>query len=195
MSQSPPQPTERELEPEIRAFINVFDQFKADVDEMVAEMDRDAFNRRPDETSWSVAECIDHLSRTAEVGVGKLDEAIEKGQRRGTTGSGPFRYGWLSRWLVRQASEYPPKLKAKAPKNMRPRTNLDIDKAVAEFKRWQEEYIARVKAANGLDLRRVKAVSAVTKLVRMPLGAFFQFYAGHQRRHMLQAKDIRKRLS
>ena len=43
-----------------------------------------------------------------------------------------------------------------------------------------------------MDLLHIKTVSPVTRLLRLPLGAYFQFVITHDRRHLWQAQEVRK---
>ena len=58
-----------------------------------------------------------------------------------------------------------------------------------------DQLAERVRRADGLDLTGNRTVSPVTRLLRMPLGAYLQFVIAHDRRHLWQARQVRKALS
>jgi hypothetical protein len=46
-----------------------------------------------------------------------------------------------------------------------------------------------------LDLAHVRTISPVSRLVRLPLGAYFNFILAHDRRHVWQARQVRNKLA
>ncbi|MCU1237633.1 MAG: hypothetical protein JWP63_5600, partial [Candidatus Solibacter sp.] len=52
----------------------------------------------------------------------------------------------------------------------------------------------QIERADGLDLRRVKVLTRITKLFKLSLGATLALTAAHERRHMAQARRVRERL-
>ena len=59
----------------------------------------------------------------------------------------------------------------------------------------RDQLAERVRRADGLDLTGNRTVSPVTRLLRMPLGAYLQFVIAHDRRHLWQARQVRTALS
>jgi len=49
----------------------------------------------------------------------------------------------------------------------------------------------RVRRSDGLDLARIRTISPVNRLVRLPLGAYFAFILAHNRRHLWQGRQVR----
>jgi hypothetical protein len=60
-----------------------------------------------------------------------------------------------------------------------------------EFLTIREHLGDRVRQADGLDLTGVRVISPVNRLVRLPLGAYFDFILAHDRRHLWQARRAR----
>ena len=149
------------------------------------------FNWSPAPGRWSVAGCIDHLNKVAGgLFIPKIDSAIATARAKGLTSNGPFAYPAVERWAIRN-NDAPAKMKFKAPKNMQPPTHLDIDQVRAEFVKWQDEMAARLKSADGLDLRRAKEVFPFWPL-KWSLGCFIQMMIAHERRHIFQARVVRQ---
>jgi hypothetical protein len=107
------------LTPEIDDFRRRFEQLSADADALVAPLTDAQFRWRPNPTSWSVAQCIEHLNVTARVYLPFLDEAIANAIRRGLYGPGPFRYNWLGRLFV-FSLEPPARFGRKRPRHSSP---------------------------------------------------------------------------
>ena len=66
-----------------------------------------------------------------------------------------------------------------------------LPRVLPEFLTVRDQLGERVRRADGLDLKRIRVVSPVTRLLRLPLGAYFQFVIAHDRRHLWQARQVR----
>jgi hypothetical protein len=177
------------LTPEIDAFRRQFDALSADADALVTPLSDEHFVRQPPQGGWPVALCLDHLNAAARAYLPRLDEAIADAIRRGLYGEGPYSYGWFSRFFIR-SQEPPPRFRTKAPAVFQPPPDRTRHEIVAAFRAYQVQYIDRLRQANGLDLRRARVISPVSKWVRLPLGAAFGVIAAHERRHLWQARRV-----
>ncbi len=178
------------LAPELQHCIDQYHRDRTRVRELAAPLDNDRLNRRPSEKRWSVAECIDHLIVSGELGRQNINAAIETGRRHGTTGRPPFSYSFLSRWLIGMAGQYPPKLKVPTVGKFEPqKKRFTADDLVGRFDALQAELAESARSANGLHLAKIKVVSPISSLIRIPLGQYFRLIVGHQNRHILQAQD------
>ena len=165
--------------------------------ELVDGLSDEDFNRRLDDQSWSIAECVDHLIVIGKKMYPVMEAAIEKGRARGWRSAGPFRYGGLNKRFVGMIddSRLPPK-KVKAPRIYRPAPpqNWPLSESVRKFEELQDEMTDLIERSNGLDLRRIKVRSPVSPLIRLSLGIWLGGLAGHQRRHLWQAEQVKARL-
>jgi hypothetical protein len=154
-------------------------------------LDDARFNWRPEPGRWSMAECLAHLNATNGSYLPAIDHAIAEARARGWRGHGPFRYSFLSSFMVRWA-EPPVKVRARAPRVFAPPRELPLAEGLPAFLRLQGEVVRRLEDARGLDLRRARVVSPVTRFVRLNLGAAFALIAAHNRRHLWQARRLRE---
>ena len=159
-------------------------------------MSDEQFNWRPEEDHWSIAECIDHLVTVGTIMNKNIDQGMDQAEARGLKSEGPFKYGALGNWFVRAvgSGEKARRRKMKAPRIYTPTSNHTLSRLNAAFDELQVEFLARVQRANGLDLARVKIPSPVTRLIRLSLGQWFALLAGHQERHLAQAREVREQL-
>jgi len=172
-----------ELEDDLRQIAAV----KAEAQRLLAGRSGAEFNRRPAPGRWSAAECLDHLNAIRKV-LPAIDRTIAGARARGLRSDGPFRYGWFTRWMIR-AFEPPPRRRFKNPKLIEPAHEPLATSAVLRgFLSLRDELAARVRAADGLDLKRAIVVSPVSRFVRMPLGGYLAFLLAHDRRHLWQAR-------
>lgn len=187
------------LNEELEAYRRQFDASRQQFDELIAGLDDEKFNWRPQEQQWSMAECIDHLIVLGTLMNRNIDDGIEKANAKGLKSDGPFKYGFIGNWFVNAVgpSDDARKRKFKAPSAYTPTSNHSISRIKSEFNRLQDEFIDRLERANGIDLARVKVPSAaggVGFLVRLSLGQWFAVLANHQERHFAQAREVREAL-
>lgn len=184
--------------PELTTRQNEFESAISAVRELVSGLTDETFNRRPVENRWSIAECIDHLVTTGRCMLPRMNGAVSDARAMGWLAEPPFRYGWLGNWFARAMGDdrLPPRNRLRAPRLYQPRSwaNPTIGGAVQEFAALQDDFIAIVQAADGLDLARIKIASPVTRLLRLSLGQWLKGLSGHQRRHIWQAAQVKKEL-
>ncbi len=185
--------------PELDLRVREFEEARHELHGLVAGIDDGVFNQRPDERRWSMAECVDHLLVVGWKMVPRLDAALIDARARGWHANGPFRYGTLGNWFVRQsgADQLPPKRKVKTPRLYAPRQQAArrIPQALEEFTNLQDKLSSLAASANGVDLARIKIASPVTRLLRLSLGQWLALLAGHQKRHLWQAARVKWELS
>lgn len=175
------------LAPEIDQFRTQFEQLSADADALTAPLTDEQFTWRPDQDSWSIAECLDHLNATARVYLPALDEGISDAIRRGVYGDGPFKYNWLGRMSVRFSDM---RVRLRATEEVQPGVGRTRREILAAFRAYQVQYIDRLRQANGVDLARARVRMPVTSWLKIPLGSGLAVVVSHSRRHLAQARRI-----
>ena len=163
--------------------------------QLVSGLTPEQLTRRPDPARWSIAECIVHLNMSAADYLPLIASAIEEAKRANMTGQGPFNAGWLGRFLI-NSMEPPPKRRFKAPEKIaHPAPVDDAQKLLGDFLRAQDELERLAKAAEGLDLERIKIQSPYAWWLRLRLCAVFPFILAHERRHLWQAERVKEQLA
>lgn len=148
------------------------------------------FNWQPAADQWSVAQCLVHLIASAELYAVPIETAIRQGWRDGLLGSGPFRYGLLSRWMLHAVSPTnPQKYQASTP-IVPAASTYQVHAVLTAFDTAGARWERLLHAANGLDLARTEVRSPETALLTIPIGALFEIQAAHERRHLLQAQRV-----
>ena len=183
------------LQPELVLYLKDIDRAREMLAQILEGLSDDQFRQRPALREWSVAECIEHLNVTARATAPKFEDALDKGRRKKMLSSGAFKYSRLGRWFVDNAIDYPPRRRFKAPRVFAPTADThDRQRIVADFEASQIQLIGFIQRADGLDLKRVKVVSPVSRLFRLSLGQYLRLATGHQLRHLHQAADARRRV-
>lgn len=176
---------------ELQELCRQFEAIRADAIRLLGDLTDQQFNWDPGSNRWSIAQCIDHLVITGNSSISNIHLATDEARSRGLLSRGPFRYGIIERWFVRQM-EPPVKLKFRAPKPYKPTLAQDYAGTVAAFYKLQEEFLRCAEEANGLDLSRIKVRNAVTRWFRLSLGQELAFNVAHERRHLCQARLVRE---
>lgn len=164
-----------------------------EAEELAGGLARERLRWRPAPERWSIAECLDHLVRTGEAYLEAMDTTIGEARRDSHDGGGSYRPSLVGRWLVR-VLEPPPGLRVRAPRIIRPRTAdaEGADDPLAAFLGLRPRFRRRLEAADGLDLGRIRMSSPFFSFVRFDLGSAFRIVAAHERRHLWQARQVRR---
>jgi len=149
------------------------------------------FNWRPEAQAWSIEECLAHLTMVGQSEIRLIENAIQTARAHGLTGNGPFRYGWLERMILRQ-TEPPVRRRFSSPKRFRPIHGQPITAILPTFLHVQRQFGSLAAQAEGLDLARVKVATPMTRLMKFSLGMALAQAAGHERRHLEQARRVRE---
>jgi DinB superfamily len=183
------------LHADLEALLREFAAIREDAEKLISGLSDEQFNWRPAPEKWSIGQCITHLNLIDALELPAISAAMEDARRKNRTSNGPFRYGRLSTWFIRNI-EPPPSslLRAKAPKAYVPPESQPLDDAMGAFRRVQARIIDLVGAANGLDLARVRVRTPVSRWVTFSLGQEFRLMAAHDRRHLFQAWGVRRAL-
>jgi hypothetical protein len=120
-----------------------------------------------------------------------MTKAIERGRREKKFGPGPFSMGARGRLFI-WIAEPPPKFRIRAPKNVRPPAAIDDPlQVLPAFMKAQDEWERLMREQEGLDLTGIKVGQGV---FRMRLAAALPWMMAHQRRHLLQAENVKRQI-
>lgn len=172
--------------------LDQLEAIKRDGETIASGLSDAQFNWHPGKDRWSIADCLQHLNVGVSKALPAFDRAIAEGGTKRQHAPGPFKYGWFSRMTV-ASMEPPPTFRMKTPAILRIPSAATYRAAdlLPEFARVRDQLAARVRQADGLDLARVRTISPVNRLLRLPLGAYFDFIIAHDRRHLWQARQVR----
>lgn len=161
--------------------------------ELVDSLSPKQLTRRPDPAKWSIAECLAHLNVTAAAVQPFISKGIERGRKEKLLGKGPFKLGIKGRLLIWIATP-PPKFRMRAPKSVAPPVSIpDPARLLPEFMKVQDEWQRLWKEAEGLDLARINIGPSLSPF-RCHLSASFPWMMAHQRRHLLQAENVKRQM-
>ena len=160
---------------------------------LVGDLTPEQFTTQPEAGKWSVAECILHLNVTARVMQSLMEEAIAQARRDNQVGTGPFKVGAKGRLLI-WIAEPPPKFRIPAPPHLRPPARIDNPlNLLPEFLKEQDEWERLIRESAGLNLSKIK-VGKLFSPFRARFAAALPWMMAHQRRHLLQAENVKRQI-
>lgn len=184
-------PAASPLPDEIRRVLDDLEANERRAEALTADLDSASLNWRPDESSWSTAQCLDHLNVANRIYLEAMRPSIDEARRQGKARRGPVRQGWFERWFVANL-EPPPKRKLPAPKKIVPAFSGEKEALLAEFRRLHREIADLLRASADLDLG-VRFPNPFISLFRFKVWTGFLVIPTHERRHLWQAEQLRKK--
>jgi hypothetical protein len=137
-------------------------------------------------TSWSAAQCLDHLTLTTVAVLPAISEAIARARRLTTNRA--LRTGALTRVFLRNL-EPPYRLRLSVHSSLVPRQS-DFNFAWDAFEKSQAQLTRTIEAAIGLAIDEVKVESPVYARLSYNVYGAFRMLAAHERRHLWQIERI-----
>jgi hypothetical protein len=181
------------VHPELELYRQQFEQIASDAADLVKGLGEEEFNWRPAAGAWSIEECLAHLTMVGHLELGHIERAIDDARARGLTAAGPFEYPAWERLILRE-TEPPVRHTVSAPKRFVPVHNQPLTAVMPTFFHVHRMFCLQLERADGLDLRRVKVVTPISRLLKVSLGTMFAQAAAHGRRHLAQARRVREKL-
>ncbi len=176
---------------ELDSYRKQFEEIADQAETLVRGLSEAQFNWRPQPDDWSIQECLGHLVIVGHVEVRLLETAIQTARQRGLRGTGPFRYGVLERYILRQ-TEPPVRRKYSSPARFRPVHGQPVTAILPTFLHLQSQFARMVSESQDLDLARVKVATPISRWFKLSLGTTFAQTAAHERRHLEQARRVRE---
>lgn len=178
---------------ELEQHRHTFESIAGEAGELTKGLSETQFNWRPLPGQWSIEECLAHLTMVGHVEVRAIEDAIDHGRARALTGTGPFEYPAIERYILRESAP-PVRHEMTAPRRFQPLHGQPVTGVLPTFLHVQSQFIRQLERADGLDLRRVKVATPISRFLKMSLGMTFAQAAAHEQRHLAQARRVRERL-
>jgi hypothetical protein len=178
-----------ELEPYSQKIKSIQDEAR----ELTRGLTEAQFNWRPAADQWSIEECLSHLTMVGQWEVRAIEQAVDDGHARGLKGNGPFEYAGIDRLIV-DLTRPPVRLRLPAPRQFTPLHGQPLTAILPTFHHVQSQFLLQMQRAEGLDLRRVKVATPISRFLKLSLGMMFAQAAAHEQRHMEQAWRVREKL-
>jgi DinB superfamily len=141
-------------------------------------------------TSWSVAQCLDHLAQTANAFVPAISSAIARAPHLTTNRA--LRTGALTGLFIRNL-EPPYRLRVKVLAPLVPRRH-DFNSAWGAFEESQTQLAKTIRSAAGLAIDQVRVESPVYARFSYNVYGALRMLTAHEHRHLWHIEQILKAL-
>lgn len=162
----------------------------------IAPLSAEELNRKPDEKSWSVLECLEHLNILGAIYMKGFRQKAEDGTpRRGSD----YKTGWLGQYAARiirpkEDGSLPYKMKA-LPFMTASASELDKESVLRIQKEQLEAFLDIIDTAHQVDLGQNRVATSLGSWLKFKLGDAMRFYFNHQERHYGQMERTIKRVN
>ncbi|MEJ7811341.1 MAG: DinB family protein [Gemmatimonadaceae bacterium] len=175
-------------DPHLRGLLDRSAEIVADTERLASSLSEEQLLWKPAPETWSVAQCFDHLITTNLHYFPGVRRAIDEGRARGRRARGAFRHSFLGAQLLKVVG---PRVRARlrAPAIFKP-SAAPPPTIYRDFLLQQRTLDEMIRDADGLDLRRIKVASPVTRLLRFGLGDALEIMIAHEMRHLRQAEAV-----
>ncbi len=189
------------LDPMLEGSITRYDAARAAAQAVLAGLDDEVAHRAPPGGGWTVAQCLDHLLVIgSRMGV-RLEESIARAiaEQRFAKPGRHAQMGWFDALFLRATGPARkeggrPPMPVTAPAVFAPGAGASVAVLGEQFAALQDRLTAAAHSAEGLDLEGIKVPSLMSDRIKLQLGAWFVGIAGHQERHLAQARRTRAAL-
>lgn len=161
--------------------------------EILRSENENTLNARPQEGTWSILECLEHLNLYGDFYLPELEHRILNGRPRGKRER--FKSGWFGEYTVTSMLPKKDKLayKMNAFKNMTPKPSELSIATIDRFIKQQETMLRLLEKARNVDIQRT--LTRITlPYMKFYMGTTFRFVIYHNERHLWQAQRAIKAL-
>ena len=142
--------------------------------------------------SWSIWQCIEHLSLTNRVYAQALSKGLADARASERTATGQeIKPGWFGRWFLSKI-EPPVGLGVKTKPGATPAEKGDLEGALGRFVESHKALREIVESWDSIDLNRVRYPNPFIPVVKFTVGTGLLIANAHDRRHLWQAQRVKE---
>lgn len=175
----------------LQQMIDQYESIKINVKNLSEDLTEEHFNKRPGKNKWSVAECIDHLNASYNAYAPIIKNVIENSANDSITNPDEFKSRIFFRFFT-SFLEPPYRMKVKTFTIFMPDEKLNKNDTLKKFYNSTNEFIDFINRSEKVDIKKTIITSPVSDKLRFQLGELYPFMAAHIRRHIWQAKIVKK---
>jgi DinB family protein len=176
----------------VRNLVHTLDQIDAMVRRLVREVtERQIHWQPPGGRSWSIAQCLDHLTVTNSLYVTAIRQAVDDAKPDRAAPNTAIRPGLLER-LFLWNTEPPPKVKLRAAAQIDPNPQRKRGDLWFAFAHAEERIRRLMIESAAIDVNRTRFVNPLLRGIRFTIGTGFLIVLAHNRRHLWQAQRVRE---
>jgi len=184
--------TAAELPPDLQSLLADFDKSDREARRIIEGLTDEQANWQPSSTSWSIAQCVNHLAIGNKMYAAALREAVTRANGSSKPRRDPIRPGgWFTAYFLR-SMEPPAKQKWKAPKKIVPASRISAREALDAFLRANDDLRSVAQQGAPFDLNRIRFHNPFVGVFRFTVATGLLLMAAHNRRHLWQAEQVRR---
>jgi DinB family protein len=181
------------MQADLQKILDELDAVDRSVEALTSGLTDEQFFWRPDGgRAWSIAQCLEHLAVGNTVYIAPMRAAVERAAARGPASGAPIRSSIFGRWFI-GTMEPPVRRRMKAPTRIVPPSSRSREQIAAAFGAAHDGLREIVRAADRIDVNRATFPNPFLSLVKMRVGTALRVLTAHDRRHVWQAENVRKR--
>ena len=178
---------------ELRQISDEFRNMKIESASFLEKVKDSEFNKRPPDGGWSIAECIDHLIVTGVDYCDIFEKGLKKLEEKNLRYTSEMKFSWIGSKFIANV-EPPVKKKFKSPGKWQPDSKINKAKATAAYLQLQDRWMDLVDRSAPWDLTKIKLPSPAVSWIKFSAFVILGVNSAHQRRHLEQAKNVKKNL-
>lgn len=157
---------------------------------LVESVDEATWVTRPTPDSWSMSECLAHLTLSTNAFLPAVREELARPEVRARQAPAHMRRDFMG-WALSRMMEPPVRSKFPTSAAFIPGGDATRAAALAAFVESQAVLIGLLHDSDGIDITQVRVTSPFNARVKYSLFSMFRITTAHQRRHLWQAEQAR----
>lgn len=148
---------------------------------------KEQLNWRANEKSWSILECLEHLSLYGDFYIPEIQNVILKARSKSDVA---FKSGFLGNYFAESMLPKEKMTKMNTFKSKNPiHSRLELT-TIYRFIDQQHKLIDLLEQSRNISLNNEKTQISLTKWIRLKIGDTFRFVINHNIRHLKQIENI-----
>ena len=150
----------------------------------------DLIHQKPDISSWSTLEILDHLIKTSDIYLSSAKKTISRLDSKNSP-LDQYSYSWIGKLAVKTMKPVKGKrkMKMKTFPKLSPADNLNRNEIFEKYVKQRTRMHELINEARFVDHNNYKINSALGSLVKFKIMEAFEFLLAHEERHILQARE------
>lgn len=153
--------------------------------EQLSQLTEKELNKKKNQVTWSVLECIEHLNLYGEFYIPEIEQKIEQSK---TDPDQLFKSGVLGNYFAKSMLPSKKMRKIKTFKDKNPNGRKLNKRTLKRFLEQQKQILELLNKSRKVNLNKTKTAISISKLPKLKLGNTFRVLIYHNQRHIEQAK-------
>ncbi len=174
---------------DVNGFISSLEDSTKQVQQSFGSLTKEQLNWKPFAYKWSVGECIDHLVTSNRLYFPQLEKITTGGHKNSLWQKvSPFS-GFFGKVLKKSVSPDAVK-KMKTAGVFEPAKSDEELSIITDFVKMNEKFSSYIKKLDGVNLKKTKITSPVSKFITYSLLDALVILTTHEQRHINQSKKV-----